>query len=129
MRSLLTYNTHGRKAIIIGTGWYPVKLRAIHPGPVTLLNDFTRCILSIRMLKSSPAPQTVAREARDMRERRDMDGLDFPTSSRSCHQSRVFRAEIPRGRVLLSQTVGPLDFRQVGIAVPHLLIKPRETLS
>jgi hypothetical protein len=29
------------------------------------------------MLKSPPAPQTVAREAQDVRERRDVDRLDF----------------------------------------------------
>jgi len=44
---------------IIGTGWYPVKLRAIRPGPVTLLNDIMRCILAIRILKVRQRRKTV----------------------------------------------------------------------
>ena len=34
-------------------GWHPVKLRAIHPGSVTLPKGIMRYILSIRMLKKS----------------------------------------------------------------------------
>ena len=38
---------------IIGTGWHPVKLRAIHPGTVTMPKDVMKYILSNRMLKKS----------------------------------------------------------------------------
>jgi hypothetical protein len=31
---------------IIGTGWHPVKLRAIHPGTVTLRKSVMRYIIS-----------------------------------------------------------------------------------
>jgi hypothetical protein len=44
---------------IIGTGWYPVKLRVICPGPVTLLNDIMRYIISIRILKFRHRRKTV----------------------------------------------------------------------
>ena len=38
---------------IIGTGWHPVKLRAIHPGTVTMPKGVMKYILSNRMLKKS----------------------------------------------------------------------------
>jgi len=38
---------------IIGTGWHPVKLRAIHPGTVTMTKGVMKYILSNRMLKKS----------------------------------------------------------------------------
>jgi hypothetical protein len=38
---------------IIGTGWHPVKLRAIHPGTVTLRKSVMRYIISNRVLKES----------------------------------------------------------------------------
>ena len=38
---------------IIGMGWHPVKLRAIHPGTITLPKIIMRYILSRRMLKKS----------------------------------------------------------------------------
>jgi len=72
-------------------------------------------------------PQTVAREARDMRERRDQkfgvrssENLEPRTSNpRPFHPSRKSRSAILRGRVLSSQTCGALDSKRASIVLPH----------
>ena len=65
-----------------------------------------------------PAPQSVAREARDMRERRDVERLDFRFVSPVPPVSRVSHA-ILCGVLLLSQTYRSMKFRRAHRVFPQ----------
>jgi hypothetical protein len=93
---------------IIGTGCYPVKQGAIYPGPVTLLNDIMRCIISIGELNSPPTLED--RYLVCLVKQDQPDELNKPDESDRPEK---------RHRRGLAQTGGPLDFMLAGIVVPH----------